>query len=258
VVSFTGSDSAGWEITQALPRKKVITELGGNAAALIAPDFTTPEDLDYAATRIALFSNYCSGQACTSPQRVYVPDTHFDAFAEALVRHTKSQVVGNPSDDATDVGAVIDRASQDRIASAVDDAVNAGATVLTGGKSTGTHYLPTVLTGVPEASGLFRDEIFGPVVHLVPYTDVDAAFAVINESRFGLAAGVFTRDLPLAFRAFDELEVGSVVIGDAPTYRSDYPAFGGVKDSGQGREGVRAAIEEFTYERVVTLTGVTL
>jgi acyl-CoA reductase-like NAD-dependent aldehyde dehydrogenase len=258
VVSFTGSDTAGWQITDALPRKRVITELGGNAAAVIAPDYTSPDDLVHAATRIALFSNYSSGQACTSPQRVYVPRPHFEEFAKALVDRTRAQVVGDPFDDATDVGAVIDEQSLDRISAAVDDAVRGGATVLTGGKREGTHYLPTVLTDVPESSGLFQDEIFGPVVHLVPYDDVEAAFTVINRSRFGLAAGVFTRDLALAFGAFDRLDVGSVVIGDAPTYRSDYPAFGGVKDSGRGREGVRAAIEEFTYERVLTLTDVPL
>lgn len=258
VISFTGSDGAGWEITEALPCKKVITELGGNAAALIAPDYLDVDDLEYAATRIALFSNYSSGQACTSPQRVYVPRTRLPEFAEVLVRHTENQVVGDPFDDATDVGAVIDASSLRRIAGSVDDAVAGGATVFTGGRVEGAHYLPTVLGNVPESSRLFRDEIFAPVVHLVPYDNFDDAITEINKSRFGLAAGIFTRDLTLAFGAFDRLEVGSVVIGDAPTYRSDYPAFGGVKDSGQGREGVRAAIEEFTYERVLTLTGVPL
>lgn len=263
VISFTGSDVVGWNIVDAVPRKHVTVELGGNGAAVIAPDYTSDDDLEYAASRIALFSNYAGGQACTSPQRVFVPAEHFDRAARALVHATERQVVGDPWDDATDIGPLVDAAAVARISSWVDDAVAAGARVLTGGSvielpSGAVTFAPTVLADVPSDSPLTVDEVFGPVVQLLPYDSIGDAFAQVNDSRFGLHAGVFTRDVTLAFRAFDELEVGGVVIGDAPTYRSDYPPFGGTKDSGQGREGIRAAIEDFSYERVLTLSDVVL
>ncbi len=258
VVSFTGSDTVGWRIVDAAPRKKVVVELGGNAAAVIAPDHTSSERLRHAAERIALFSNYAGGQACTSPQRVLVPRPQLAEFTALLVAATEAQVVGDPFDEATDVGPLVDEAAAARVAEWVDEARAAGATVHTGGVAQGRFYRPTVLGDVPPGSRVLDDEVFGPVVSVLPYDTVDEALARVDETRFGLSAGIFTSDLQLAFHALDVLRVGQVVIGDAPTYRSDESPFGGTKDSGQGREGLRSAIEDYTEERTLVLSDVAL
>jgi aldehyde dehydrogenase (NAD+) len=255
VVSFTGSVPVGWSIRESVPRKHVTLELGGNAAAVVAPD-QDEAALDWAATRIATFSMYQAGQSCISVQRVFAHRDVADALADRVVEAVGKLVTGDPTDDATDVGPLIDEQAARRVESWVEEAVAAGATVLAGGTRDGASYAPTVLTDVPAHVKVSCEEVFGPVVVLDTVDSVDEAFARVNDSRFGLQAGVFTRDLQLAFRAARELEVGGVIIGDVPSFRADQMPYGGLKDSGTGREGVHAAMEDLTEERVLVLTGI--
>jgi len=254
VLSFTGSDVVGYQLQDQVPRKHVTLELGGNAAAVVLAD----ADLDWAATRIALFSNYQAGQSCISVQRAIVEDSVHDAFVAKLIPAVEALVTGDPWNDKTQVGPLVSEAAADRVEEWIKEAVAAGATVLTGGTREGTTIAPTVLTDVPEDAKVSCAEVFGPVVIVQRVPDVDAAFALVNESRFGLQTGVFTKSLELAFRAGKELEVGGVIIGDAPSYRADQMPYGGVKDSGVGREGVRSAMDDYTYEKVMVLTGLSL
>ena len=258
VVSFTGSGPVGWGIQASVPRKHVTLELGGNAAAVVCPDWSSDADLDVAATRIALFANYQAGQSCISVQRVFADRSVYDALAARVVAAVEALRTGDPWDDATEVGPLIDEANAIRVEEWIAEAVAGGATLLTGGARTGATVAPAVLTGVPASAKLSCEEVFGPVVVLEAVDGVDEAFARVNDSRFGLQAGVFTRDVQVAFRAHRELEVGGVVIGDVPSYRADQMAYGGVKESGVGREGVRYAMDDYTYERVLVLTGVDL
>jgi aldehyde dehydrogenase (NAD+) len=258
IVSFTGSGPVGWGIRDAAPRKHVTLELGGNAAAVVCPDWSSDADLDHAAARIATFATYQAGQSCISVQRVLVDASLHDRFVDRLVAAVEAQRTGSPWDETTDVGPLIDVAAAERVEAWVDEAVQAGAKVLTGGVREGSSYAPTLLAGVPDGAKVSCEEVFGPVLLVEPVDGVDAAFATVNASRFGLQAGVFTHDLQVAFRAHAELEVGGVVIGDVPSYRADQMPYGGAKESGVGREGVRYAMEDFTYERVMVLTGVTV
>ncbi|MGH8894712.1 MAG: aldehyde dehydrogenase family protein [Actinomycetes bacterium] len=256
VVSFTGSGPVGWSILDAHPRKHVTLELGGSAAAVVCADYAG--DLDWAASRCATFSNYQGGQSCISVQRVLAQAGVHDEFVARLVKHVEALRTGDPWDEATDVGPLIDLDAAERVERWVAEAVAAGATVLTGGRRTGTTYAPTVLADVPTDAKVSAEEVFGPVLVVAPFDDVGEAFDQVNASRFGLQAGVFTRDLQTAFRAHGDLEVGGVVIGDVPSYRADQMPYGGTKESGIGREGVRYAMEDYTYERVMVLTGVDL
>jgi acyl-CoA reductase-like NAD-dependent aldehyde dehydrogenase len=258
VVSFTGSGPVGQLIREAVPHKHVTLELGGNAAALVCADWSSSADLDWAATRIATFGNYQAGQSCISVQRVLVDSSLYDDLVARLVTATEALVLGDPNDPATDVGPLINEASAIRVEQWVDEAVSAGAKVLTGGRRDGTSYLPTVLADVPPGAHVTADEVFGPVLVVSRVDGVEAGLRAVNDSRFGLQAGVFTHDLQVAFRAHRELEVGGVVIGDVPAYRADQMPYGGAKESGVGREGVRYAMEDFTYERVMVFTGIDL
>ncbi|MGN6334086.1 MAG: aldehyde dehydrogenase family protein [Motilibacteraceae bacterium] len=258
VVSFTGSGPVGWGIRDAAPRKHVTLELGGNAAAVVCADWSSDADLDHAAARIATFATYQGGQSCISVQRVLVDASLHDRFVDRLVTAMEAQRTGSPWDETTDVGPLIDVAAAERVEAWVSEAVQAGAKVLTGGVRDGASYAPTLLAGVPEDAKVSCEEVFGPVLLVEPVAGVDVAFAKVNASRYGLQAGVFTHDLQLAFRAHAELEVGGVVVGDVPSYRADQMPYGGAKESGVGREGVRYAMEDFTYERVMVLTGVTV
>ncbi|RZU32131.1 aldehyde dehydrogenase family protein [Blastococcus saxobsidens] len=257
VVSFTGSVPVGWSIRESVPRKHVTLELGGNAAVVVAPD-QDEQALTYAASRIATFAMYQAGQSCISVQRVYAHRDVAATLADRVVEAVQKLATGEPTDDATDVGPLIDEAAARRVESWVDEAVAAGATLLTGGIRSGAAYAPTVLTDVPPTAKVTREEVFGPVVVLDVVDSLDEAFGRVNDSRFGLQAGVFTRDLQVAFRAARDLEVGGVVIGDVPSFRADQMPYGGVKDSGTGREGVHAAMEDLTEERVLVLTGIDL
>jgi acyl-CoA reductase-like NAD-dependent aldehyde dehydrogenase len=258
VVSFTGSVPVGWSIRDAVPRKHVTLELGGNAAVVVAPDQTDDAALTWAATRIATFAMYQAGQSCISVQRVFAHRDVAAALTERVAEAVAKLVTGDPTDPATDVGPLIDEQAARRVESWVDEAVAAGGRLLTGGVRDGAGYAPTVLTDVPATAKVACEEVFGPVVVLDTVDSVDEAFARVNDSRFGLQAGVFTRDVQLAFRAGRELEVGGVIIGDVPSFRADQMPYGGLKDSGVGREGVHAAMEDLTDERVLVLTGIDL
>jgi acyl-CoA reductase-like NAD-dependent aldehyde dehydrogenase len=256
VVSFTGSVPVGWSIRDAVPRKHVTLELGGNAAAVVAPDYADDAALTWAASRIATFAMYQAGQSCISVQRVFAHRDVAATLTERVVEAVRKLVTGDPADEATDVGPLIDEQAARRVELWVDEAVAAGARVLTGGRRDGAAYEPTVLTGVPADAKVSCEEVFGPVVVIEEVDSVDEAFARVNDGRFGLQAGVFTRDLQTAFRAARELEVGGVIVGDVPSFRADQMPYGGVKDSGTGREGVRSAMEDLTEERVLVLTGI--
>ncbi|WP_158885537.1 aldehyde dehydrogenase family protein [Amycolatopsis anabasis] len=255
VVSFTGSVPVGWGIRDSVPRKHVALELGGNAAVLVCPDWT---DLDYAAQRIATFAMYQAGQSCISVQRVYAHADVFPELTDRVLAHVRALGTGDPRSPHTEVGPMINVAAAERVESWVSQAVAAGGNLLTGGARDGATLAPTVLTGVPEAAAVLADEVFGPVVTLNPVSSVDEGLRRINDSRFGLQAGVFTRDLATAFDASARLDVGGVVVGDVPSFRADQAPYGGVKDSGVGREGPAAAMEDFTEPRVTVLTGLPL
>jgi aldehyde dehydrogenase (NAD+) len=199
---------------------------------------------------------YQAGQSCISVQRVFAHRAVADALTARVVEAVEKLVTGVPTDPATDVGPLIDEPAARRVESWVEEAVAAGARVLTGGSRDGATYAPTVLTDVPADAKVSCEEVFGPVVVLDTVDSVDEAFARVNDSRFGLQTGVFTRDLQVAFRAAAVLEVGGVVVGDVPSFRADQMPYGGVKDSGTGREGVHAAMEDLTEERVLVLTGI--
>ncbi|MFB7055223.1 aldehyde dehydrogenase family protein [Streptomyces vinaceus] len=255
VISFTGSDKVGYAIQQSVPHKHCTLELGGNAAAVVLDDWSSEADLDWAATRIATFSNYQAGQSCISVQRVIADASVYDRLVEKVVEKVRAQVTGDPSDSATDVGPLVSEDAAKRVESWVDEAVSAGAKLLTGGKREGASYEPTVIADLPADTTLAVEEVFGPVLTLTKVESTDEAFAAVNDSKFGLQTGVFTRNIQTAFRAHRELEVGGVIVGDAPSYRADQMPYGGVKQSGVGREGVRYAMDDYTYERVLVLTG---
>ncbi|MFE7765108.1 aldehyde dehydrogenase family protein [Streptomyces sp. NPDC057438] len=258
VISFTGSEKVGYAIMDSAPRKHCTLELGGNGAAVVLADYASDEDLDWAAGRIATFSNYQGGQSCISVQRVIADASVYDRLLPRIVAAVEAQVTGDPSDAATDVGPLVSEDAAQRVEAWVQEAVDAGATLLTGGKRDGASYAPTVLADVPADVNVSCEEVFGPVLTVRKVEGEAAAFAAVNDSKYGLQAGVFTHDLQTAFRAHRTLEVGGVVIGDVPSYRADQMPYGGVKQSGVGREGVRFAMDDYTYERVMVLTGLQL
>ncbi|MFD7431425.1 aldehyde dehydrogenase family protein [Streptomyces sp. NPDC059818] len=258
VISFTGSAQVGYSIMDSVPRKHCTLELGGNGAAVVLGDYASEADLDWAATRIATFSNYQGGQSCISVQRVIADAAVYDRLLPKIVAAVEAQVTGDPSDAATDVGPLVNEDAAKRVESWVDEAVQAGGTLLTGGKRDGATYAPTVLTDLPDGVSLSCEEVFGPVLSVQKVDGEAEAFASVNSSKYGLQAGVFTHDLQTAFRAHRALEVGGVIIGDVPSYRADQMPYGGTKQSGTGREGVRYAMDDYTYERVLVLTGLAL
>jgi glyceraldehyde-3-phosphate dehydrogenase (NADP+) len=258
VVSFTGSGPVGESIRRAVPEKHVTLELGGNAAAVVCSDWAADEDLTYAARRVATFSNYQAGQSCIAVQRVFVHEWLYDGFLPRLVGAVEALRTGDPSDEATDVGPLISEDAARRVEAWVDEAAAAGAEIAAGGKRDGTTYAPTVLTGVPAGAKVWREEVFGPVLVIAPVPDDAAAFAAVNDSAYGLQAGVFTHDLRTAFAAHRALRVGGVIVGDVPSFRADQMPYGGVKGSGVGREGLRSAMDDYTEPRVMVLTGIDL
>ncbi|MEU5403057.1 aldehyde dehydrogenase family protein [Streptomyces sp. NPDC005963] len=258
VISFTGSGPVGYAIMDSVPRKHCTLELGGNGAAVVLDDWTSEQDLDWAATRMATFSNYQGGQSCISVQRVIADASVYDRLLPKLVAAVEAQVTGDPADDATDVGPLVSEDAAKRVESWVDEAVQAGAKLLAGGKRDGATYAPTVLADVPPHTTIACEEVFGPVLTVSKVEGEAEAFAAVNDSPYGLQAGVFTHDVQTAFRAHRALEVGGVIIGDVPSYRADQMPYGGAKQSGVGREGVAYAMDDYTYERVLVLTGLTL
>ncbi|MFJ1900832.1 aldehyde dehydrogenase family protein [Streptomyces sp. NPDC088115] len=258
VISFTGSAPVGYSIMDSVPRKHCTLELGGNGAAVVLADYASEADLDWAATRIATFSNYQGGQSCISVQRVIADAAVYDRLLPKIVAAVEAQVTGDPSDAATDVGPLVNEDAAKRVESWVDEAVQAGGKLLTGGERDGATYAPTVLTDLPDGVSLSCEEVFGPVLSVQKVDGEAEAFASVNSSKYGLQAGVFTHDLQTAFRAHRAVEVGGVIIGDVPSYRADQMPYGGTKQSGTGREGVRYAMDDYTYERVLVLTGLAL
>ena len=215
-------------------------------------------DLDHAAARIAFGGYYQAGQSCISVQRVLVASEVYDDFAARLVKQVESLKTGDPMDPTVDVGPVIDKGEVGRIAEWVDEAVSQGAEVLTGGTGEGPFFQPTLLSHVNPEMKVCKEEVFGPVVTISPYQTFDEALASVNDSKYGLQAGVFTNDINRAFEAHRTLEVGGVIVNDVSAFRADQMPYGGSKDSGFGREGLRFAMEEMTEPRIMVLSHVPL
>ncbi len=249
LLTFTGSAEVGWELKKRAGKKRVALELGGNAGVIIHHD----ADVDYAADRCAYGGYSYAGQSCISVQRIFVHRTVLDKFLDAFIPRVKKLKLGDPLDEATDVGPMIDEAAACRAAGWVEEAVAAGARLLCGGKRYGTLLEPTALTGTEPGQRVNCQELFAPVVTVEPYEDFHEAVRQVNNSDYGLQAGVFTRDARLLFSAYEDLEVGGVMAGDVPTYRIDHMPYGGTKDSGLGREGLRYAIEDMTERKVLAV-----
>lgn len=248
LLTFTGSPAVGWDLKTRAGRKRVTLELGGNAAVIVNDD----ADVAYAAERVAWGGFSYAGQTCISVQRVYVHDRVYDEFVAELTPRVEQLVVGDPLDDATDVGPLIDQGAAERVEEWVAEAVDAGATVLAGGTREGSLWRPTVLAGVRENLRASCDELFAPVVVLSRFDDVSDAISAAGTSEFGLQAGLFTHDVRVIDDAFDRIDVGGLMINDVSTFRIDHMPYGGVKSSGAGREGLRYAIEEMTELKLLT------
>jgi acyl-CoA reductase-like NAD-dependent aldehyde dehydrogenase len=221
IISFTGSAPVGYSIRDAVPHKHVVLELGGNAAAVVLGDYGAESDLRWAAGRIAMFANYQAGQSCISVQRVLVDRPVYDDIIAEVVEQVEALVTGDADDPATDVGPLVDENAAERVALWIEEAVVGGAKLLTGGVRDGASITPAVLVDVPADAKVWTEEVFGPVLVIAPVDGVDGAIAAVNDSRFGLQTGVFTKDIQTAFRFFAELEVGGVIVGDVPSYRAD-------------------------------------
>jgi glyceraldehyde-3-phosphate dehydrogenase (NADP+) len=249
MISFTGSAAVGWQIKKNSGKKKVILELGGNAGVIIHND----ADIEYAAERCVAGGFGYAGQTCISVQRILVQQSVYGKFTDLFLAGVRNLRVGDPLDESTDVGPLIRESDVQRAVDWIQEAVRGGARVLCGGNRKGSIVEPTVLTGTKPEMKVNCQEIFGPVVTVEPYAEFDEALRQINSSAFGLQAGLFTRDAKRMFQAFEELEVGGLLAGDVPTFRIDHMPYGGVKDSGIGREGLRYAIEEMTEPKLMVM-----
>jgi acyl-CoA reductase-like NAD-dependent aldehyde dehydrogenase len=249
LITFTGSVPVGWDIKRRAGKKKVILELGGNAAVIVHHD----ADLAYAADRCLTGGFAYAGQTCISVQRILVEHSVYGRFVDLLVEGVRKLKVGDPLNESTDVGPLIRENDAMRTVTWIEEAVRAGARLLCGGGRKGLVVEPTVLTGTKPDMKVNCQEIFGPVVTVEPYKDFDQALRQVNSSAFGMQAGVFTRDAKLLFQAYEELEVGGVIAGDVPSFRIDHMPYGGVKDSGLGREGLRYAIAEMTEPKLLVM-----
>lgn len=251
-LSFTGSQDVGWQLKARAGKKRVVLELGGNAGCIV--DEGT--DLERAAERITLGAFYQSGQSCISVQRVYVHESCYDALVDKLVQNAKTFKAGDPLSEETTLGPMIAEKEAIRLEQWIGEAVDHGAEVLCGGKRDGVFVEATWLAKVDPKEKVSADEVFGPVAIIEPFAKFEDAVAKVNDSRFGLQAGVFTNNIHHAFYAWNELEVGGVVVGDIPSMRVDSMPYGGVKESGLGREGIRCAMEDMTEIRLLVLAGV--
>ena len=245
LLSFTGSPGVGWDLKAKAGKKKVVLELGGNAAVIVDKD----ADLDHALERIIFGGYYQSGQSCIHVQRVIIHADVYDRFRDMLVARVATLVSGDPKDRKTFIGPMISEKEAARLKGWIDDAVRGGARLLAGGGCTGNMLDASLLEQVDRSSDLYREEAFGPAVILSKFTDWTAAMAEVNDSKFGLQAGIFTRDIHQVLAAWDTLDVGGIVVNDVSSYRVDNMPYGGVKDSGLGREGVRFAMEDMSEIR---------
>ena len=247
MITFTGSVAIGTQIRAAAGLKKVTLELGNNSAVILEPD----SDLRTAVTRTTQGSFGNSGQVCISVQRVYAHESVFDSFLEQLKASTEKLKLGHPLEESTDVSSLIDEAAAVRVKGWIDEAVASGARLVTGGERKRATITPAILANVPPQARMSCQEVFGPVVAVYPYRNLDEAIAQVNNTPYGLQAGIFTNDLARAFNAARKLRFGGVLINDIPMFRADHMPYGGMKNSGLGREGPRYAIEEMTETKII-------
>jgi acyl-CoA reductase-like NAD-dependent aldehyde dehydrogenase len=252
LVSFTGSSKVGWNLKMHSGRKRVLLELGGNAALIVHGDWT---DLDDAALRTTYAAFSYAGQGCVSLQRVFVERKIFQTFLWKVVEDAAKLAAGNPSDEATEVGPLIRLSDAERVETWMKEAIAGGAKLVAGGERQGSVVTPAILTGTKQGMAIRDEEVFGPVLTIEPYDDFEEALAEVNRSKYGLQAGLMTRDAGRILTAYRELEVGALIVGDTPSWRLDPMPYGGVKDSGLGREGVRSAINEMTEPRMLVMAG---
>jgi len=251
LVSFTGSAKVGWELKARSGRKRVLLELGGNAALIVHGDW---HNFDAAAERTAHAAFGFAGQSCIGLQRVFVERSVFQTYLWKVVDQANKMIVGDPGDEQTDVGPMIRPAEADRVEAWIKEAVEAGAKLLAGGERKGPVLTAAVLTGTKPGMKVRDEEAFGPVIAIEPYEDFEGALAEVNRSKYGLQAGLLTRDANRILTAYRELEVGALIVGDTPSWRLDPMPFGGVKDSGLGREGIRYAMDEMTEPRMLVMS----
>jgi acyl-CoA reductase-like NAD-dependent aldehyde dehydrogenase len=248
-ITFTGSSGVGWKLRERAARKKVLLELGNATPVIVHGD----ADLDEAAEKLAANAFSFAGQSCISVQRIYVQKWVYEDFVARFVPKVEDLVVGDPADEETDVGPVIDSDARERILAWIDEARESGATLLTGGKVEGDVISPTVIANASLDLKVCREEVFGPVCVVNSYETLEEAIKLANATRYGLQAGIFTADIRVAMRAAQELEFGGVTVNEAPTFRADQMPYGGVKDSGNTREGPAYAVRELSEERVVVI-----
>ena len=246
-LSFTGSVNVGWMLKGKAGHKRVLLELGGNAGVIIEPD----ANLETAVTRCVAGGFGYAGQTCISVQRIYVHQSHYDRFLQLFVDKVGALAMGDPALDTTVVGPLINEQAAIRVEAWIQEAESHGATIQTGGNREGSMMEPTVLTNVSSTMKVCCEEIFGPVVTISPYTKLQDALALMNDSPFGLQAGIFTKNIDAMYQAYASLEVGAVLVNEIPTFRADHMPYGGIKDSGLGREGVRYVIHELTEPKLL-------
>lgn len=249
LLSFTGSPDVGWALKAKAGKKQVILELGGNAACVVDED----ADIDDAVQRIIVGAFYQSGQSCIGVQRLYIHESCYKEFTDKLVKASKALKMGDPKDPETFIGPMISESEAKRLKTWIQEALDDGATLLCGGNCDGVMLEATLLENVGENQKIRNEEAFGPIAIIDKFSDFDAVLDQINESKFGLQAGIFTRDIYKAYKAWDVLEVGGVIIGDVPSWRVDHMPYGGVKDSGLGREGIKYAIQDMTEIRLMVI-----
>lgn len=249
LLSFTGSAAVGWQLKRDAGKKRVLLELGGNAAVIVHHD----ADLQAAAPRCVSGAFTYAGQSCISVQRIFVHASCFEDFTAAMLAGARRLRMGDPLDESTNVGPMIRASDVERVQQWIREATGSGAKLLLGGNAQGSVIEPTLLSATTPQMKINCEEVFAPVATIEPYDNFDSALDQVNQSRYGLQAGLFTRDVGLIFRAFERLEVGGLVVGDVPTFRIDPMPYGGVKDSGLGREGIRYAMEEMTERRLLVL-----
>jgi glyceraldehyde-3-phosphate dehydrogenase (NADP+) len=247
MLTFTGSPSVGWKMKQNCGKKKIALELGGNAGVIVSKT----ADIDYAVEKCLIGGFAYSGQVCIHAQRIYVHEDIFESFSSRFIEKVKNLKHGDPLDKETDISVLIDQSEADRIEEWVNEAVAEGAKILTGGQKQGGFYEPTVLTQTLQKMKVCALEVFGPVVTLEPYSDFNQAVAEVNNSDYGLQAGVFTNQIDEMNLAFQNIEAGGIIINDVPTFRVDHMPYGGMKDSGFGREGIKYSIQEMMEPKLL-------